>query len=253
MVLNQKEIDTQNFVAHHYENTRYKVGYSIIYHDWWSRQMLKLIHPYGRILDNGCGPGHFAAKWLKGKDVIGLDIAEEMVKYAKTRMDNVVQGDSQELPFEDESFDTIFARGLIHHLPEPEKGVSEMYRTLKPGGRVLFVEPISSVLSRLPRKIANKKSDHFSEDHKNFERKKLIKIISKHFEIQKIRPFGYLAYPLLGFPDVLSIYKYVPFKKIMTPLLIFIDNVFSKIPLIKNQAWGVMIVVKKSSKNYEER
>lgn len=246
MVLNKEEIKTQNYVASYYENTRFKLPYSVAYHDWWSRQMLKLISPKGVILDNGCGTGHFVEKYLKDyDDVIGLDIAEEMVKYAKTRMKNVVLGDSQDLPFPNGKFDTIFARGLIHHLPDPERGVVEMARTLKPGGEVLFVEPLSSVLSRLPRKIANKKSDHFSAEHKNFEKKELLDIISRHLKIEKIKPFGYIAYPLLGFPDVLNVYGHIPMKKIITPSLIGLDSLISKIPLIRNQAWGIMIVAKK--------
>lgn len=245
MELNQQEIDTQNYVAQHYENTRYKVDYALKYHDWWSKKMLRLVKPQGRILDNGCGTGHFVEKYLPDYDVYGIDIAEEMVKYAKNRMKNVQVADAQDLPFEDNYFDTIFARGLIHHLPNPGLGVKEMSRTLKPGGRVLFVDPLKSFLSDLPRKIANKKSKHFSEEHKNFYKQEVIDIIREHLSIEKVYPFGYIAYPFLGFPDVLPVYKYVPLKFVFTPLLIKFDELVSYLPFIKNQGWGIMIVASK--------
>ncbi len=247
--VNKKEIETQDFVAEHYEKVRYSKKYSLRYHKWWDTEMIRLVKPDGMILDNGCGQGHFAENYLKGQNVIGLDISSKMLKYAKNRMDKVVLGDSQQLPFKDNCFDTMFARGLLHHLPDPGLGIAEIQRTLKDDGQVIFVDPIATFISTLPRKIQNKKSDHFSEEHKNFRRNEIITLIENHLKIEKIRPFGYIAYPLLGFPDVLDVYRFVPLKKLCTPLLMGIDKIISHTPFIKNQAWGVFILASKNNSN----
>jgi len=240
---NLQEIKTQDFVSDFYEEKRYATSYSRAYHYWWSQKMISFAQPQGRILDNGCGTGHFA-EFLKGFDVIGLDISTGMLKYAKKRYKKVVHGDAQNLPFPNEYFETVLARSLLHHLSGPYQGVSEIYRVLVPGGRVIFSDTLNSILSNLPRKIL-KKGKHFSQGHKNFHKSEIIDIISSKLTIKKVYYFGYIAYPLLGFPDIMNIYKYFPAKKIITPLLIKTDELISKIPIINQQAYGIMILAEK--------
>jgi len=240
---NSQEIETQDFVSDFYEEKRYTLSYSRAYHHWWSQKMISFVRPQGRILDNGCGIGHFA-EFLGGFDVIGLDISTEMLKYARKRYKKVVQGDAQNLPFPNEYFDTVLARSLLHHLPDPYQGVSEICRVLVPGGRVIFSDTLNSILSNLPRKVL-KRGQHFSLEHKNFHKSKIIDIVGSKLTIEKIYYFGYIAYPLLGFPDIINIYKYFPVKKFITPLLIKIDELISNIPIINQQAYGIMILAKK--------
>jgi len=247
MKTNKKEDEkkVQDYVAKDYEEKRYAKNYSLAYQDWWSKKMIDLVGPEGKILDNGCGTGYFADRFLREYDVMGIDVSEEMVRYAQKRMKKVIQGDAQNLPFEDNIFDVVIARSLLHHLASPEQGVKEIKRVLKNGGRVIFVETISSFLSNLPRKILYKKSKHFSKEHKNFKEKELLRLIDSELKIKKKYYFGYLAYPLLGFSDILDLYKYIPFKFIFTPLLIKLDELISETPLIKKQAWGIMILAEK--------
>ena len=89
-------------------------------------------------LDVCCGTGVVGASF-KGKvdRVIGLDLTPEMVACAKTRLDDVVKGNVYEIPFEDESFDLVCTREVLHILPWPERPCSEIYRVLKPGGQFI--------------------------------------------------------------------------------------------------------------------
>ena len=243
--LNQQEIKVQDRVSDYYEDKRYALSYSRAYHNWWSQKMLSLVQLRGRILDNGCGTGHFA-DFLKDFEVVGLDISSGMLKYARRRYSKVVQGDSQNLPFPDNYFEVVLARSLLHHLPDPERGLAEIKRVLKPGGQAVFSDTLNSILTNLPRKILNR-GEHFSAGHRNFHRAEILKIISSKLTVKEVYYFGYLAYPLLGFPDVINLYKYFPAKKIMTPLLIKIDQLISRIPLISRQACGIMVsAVKKN-------
>jgi DNA gyrase subunit B len=87
-------------------------------------------------LDVCCGSGVVGAAFKhKCKKIIGLDITPEMVKLSSERLDEVVQGTVYDLPFEDNKFDMVVNREVLHLLPRPEKPVSEIYRVLKPGGQ----------------------------------------------------------------------------------------------------------------------
>ncbi len=234
-----EEIAVQDRVACEYEQKRYQSPYARRYHDWWTEQMLKRIKCEGRFFDNGCGTGLLLEKFAKGK-IVGLDISSEMLKYASQHCDELILGNSQQLPFKDECFDGVFCRSLIHHLPKPELAIAEIARVLKPGGEVVFVDTNCSLLSALPRMIANK-GEHFSEEHQNLTRRRMVELLSPHLEIEEVMYFGYIAYPLLGFPDIVSVFKYVPFKSAVEPVLMFIDKVLSQIPLIRAQSWAILV------------
>jgi ubiquinone/menaquinone biosynthesis C-methylase UbiE len=234
-----EEIAVEDRVAIEYEQKRYETPYSKRYHDWWTDLMLERIPLDGRILDNGCGTGLLFER-IPARQLVALDISSAMLSYASRRGEQLILGNSQQLPLKDSSFDAIFCRSLLHHLPEPEIAIKEMHRVLRPGGRVVAVDTNTSILSALPRMIANR-GEHFSEDHKNLSRKVLEKLFSPYFEIEKVRYFGYIAYPLLGFPDLVGLFKYVPLKSVAEPILMGIDKILAAIPLIRTQSWGILI------------
>jgi ubiquinone/menaquinone biosynthesis C-methylase UbiE len=238
------ELQVQNYVSEFYEQSRYQKPYSRLYHEWWNKKMLSLVTVKGRVLDNGCGTG-MLGEILSGKAemVIGLDISEKMLKYARTRMDKAVLGDSQQLPFADNTFNLVIGRSILHHLPDPLKGIEEMARVLQDGGEMIIADTNRSVLSRIQRLIANK-GKHFSNDHKNMLRTQLIRMVEKFFTIEKIYYFGYLAYPI-GFPDIVDIGKYLPFPIAFTRVLVKIDEIIGRIPFIRTQSWAIMIKAKK--------
>lgn len=240
--LSEKKIQDQ--VTESYEEIRYKLPYSKMYHAWLFKKMIKLVQPKGKILDNGCGTGHLA-EFLPNHEIIGIDISPEMIKKAKKRLKKAIVGDAENLLFKDNYFDTIFARGLLHHLNNPKQGVKEINRVLKPKGRVVFFDTLNSPISYYPRKIM-RSTKHFSSTHKNFTRQEIENIINPSLKIIKVKYVGYIGYTLLGFPDILNIYKFFPFKKILTPLLIKTDEILGNTPLINRLALGIIILAEKS-------
>jgi len=246
-IVYKKEIAVQDKVSKDYENIRYVKEYSVLYQSSLLQTMVLSIGKKGLILDNGCGIGNLI-KFLPTSDIVGFDISMQMLDKAKKKMDRLVRGDSQRLPFKDEKFDVIFCRALLHHLPDPYEGVFEMERVLKKDGELIIAEPIQSMLSNIPRKLV-KGSGHFSEIHKDFLKMELINIIQDKFRIEEIRHVGYIAYPMLGFPDVVDPFRYFPFKKQVASFLIDIDRLLSTIPLINTQSWGIIV---KASKREEE-
>lgn len=96
-----------------------------------------------RCLDSGCGNGRYtvALSKLGAKDVWGVDFSEMNVADATKRaqdkgLTNVHYklGNVLELPFPDNHFDFVFSNGVLHHTQNPQQGLNELLRVLKPGG-----------------------------------------------------------------------------------------------------------------------
>lgn len=122
-----------------------------------------LIKPGDRVLDVGCGTGEVTllAKTRAGLgEVYGIDPAPEMISVAgnkakRRRLDiDFRVGVIESLPLPDSSIDVVTSSLMMHHLPEPLKarGLAEIYRVLRPGGRLLiadFMRPTGSFLNHL--------------------------------------------------------------------------------------------------------
>jgi SAM-dependent methyltransferase len=95
--------------------------------------------PPDRILDVGCGTGEQAARAASvlGAAVVGLDQSERMVELTRARGIEAVVGDVQDLPFADGSFDAVTASWMLYHLPDLDRGLAEIARVLRPGGRLV--------------------------------------------------------------------------------------------------------------------
>src|SRR6266513_1057470 len=93
------------------------------------------------ILDVGCGPGYVSAAAAKrGATPIGLDFSREMIAIAKKMYPQIEfrEGDAQNLPFADASFDRVVANFALLHLADPARACAEACRVLKPGGKFGF-------------------------------------------------------------------------------------------------------------------
>src|SRR5690606_10489133 len=94
-------------------------------------------HDPRRILDIGCGNGAFTHRLRNDfphADVIGLDVAGGMLALVDPP---TVQADAMRLPFADDSMDAVLAMHMIYHLPDIERGLSEMRRVLQPRGLLI--------------------------------------------------------------------------------------------------------------------
>jgi len=108
------------------------------------------LEPGGTCLEIGCGCGVGAKiinKSFAPAEIHALDIDVDMLKTAKKRRKkwpnlplHLLVGDAQELPFPDNSFDAVFNYGIIHHLENWQKGVTEIASVLKESGVFFFEE-----------------------------------------------------------------------------------------------------------------
>ena len=95
----------------------------------------------GRLLDAGCGTGALAGR-CAGElrcEVTALDASPEMVRATRARGIDAVTGDVQELPFPDGAFDCAVAAWMLYHVPDLDRGVAELARVLRPGGRLAAI------------------------------------------------------------------------------------------------------------------
>jgi demethylmenaquinone methyltransferase / 2-methoxy-6-polyprenyl-1,4-benzoquinol methylase len=85
---------------------------------------------------------------LKPKKIVGIDISDGMLeigrkKVVKARLENIIEllnGDSETINFTDDSFDAVTVAFGVRNFQHLEKGLSEIYRVLKPGGKLVVLE-----------------------------------------------------------------------------------------------------------------
>jgi demethylmenaquinone methyltransferase / 2-methoxy-6-polyprenyl-1,4-benzoquinol methylase len=110
---------------------------------WRRATVAAVVRPGDRVLDSCCGTGDLAlASLAAGGRVTGLDFSERMLERARRKSGEVewVQGDALALPFEDGSFDAATVGFGVRNLDDLERGLGELRRVLRPGGRVSILE-----------------------------------------------------------------------------------------------------------------
>ena len=123
-------------------------------HRCWKRRVVELaaVQPGHRALDLCCGTGDIAfALARRGAAVTGVDFSPAMLEIAEarnkirdpkseTRNPIFIQGDAQQTPFPDASFDIVTVGYGLRNLASWEKGLDEMHRVAKPGARLVVLD-----------------------------------------------------------------------------------------------------------------
>lgn len=107
-------------------------------------QQLKIAHTQKvfRVLDVGASSGEFLeAALAAGWEAVGVEPSSDGVNAALSKGLNVVQSSAEELPFEDGTFDLVHSNHVFEHLADPLAAAREVFRVLKPGGRVFIEVP----------------------------------------------------------------------------------------------------------------
>ncbi len=104
--------------------------------------------PGGTVLDIGCGPGVFTDRLSQLKcRTYGVDLSQKMAALAQNRgfpLSIFMVGGIIQLPFKDSSFDSVLCSGVLEYLTDVEPAIKEMFRVLKPGGRLIVTFPNKS-------------------------------------------------------------------------------------------------------------
>ena len=114
----------------------------------------------GAILDVGCGTGKLlksARTRFPGARLVGVDAAEEMVKYARSSTPagtiEFRQATAEDLPFPNGTFDLVLSTMTFHHWQNQAQGAAEVARVLAPGGRWLLADFVASGFMKPVRRL----------------------------------------------------------------------------------------------------
>jgi SAM-dependent methyltransferase len=87
-----------------------------------------------RVLDAGCGTGELAAL-VAAPQVVCVDLSDAAIDAARSRGLDARVADVQSLPFADGEFDVVLGNWMLYHVPDLDRGLAEISRVLRPGGR----------------------------------------------------------------------------------------------------------------------
>ena len=135
------------------------------------------------VLDYGCGIGNSIKKVMNfnPKKITGIDISEVSIEKAKKISSSnlnieLLVDNCEKTKFDNNSFDIVYGTGILHHL-NLEICLDEINRILKPGGKLLFIEPLgTNPIINFYRKLSpnsRSKDEHplLKEDFDNINRK----------------------------------------------------------------------------------
>ena len=195
----------------------------------WRKRAVRLLkkHQPKLILDIATGTGDFAieALSLNPEKIIGVDISEGMLSVGREKLikknltDKIelISGDSEFLPFEDNFFDAVIVSFGVRNFENLEKGLSDMLRVLKPGGKVVILE------------FSKPKSFPFKQIYQFYFQwilPKIGKLISKNHAAYTYLPDSVEAFP--DGDDFLNILDKIGFQKNQcTPLTLGISSIYS--------------------------
>jgi demethylmenaquinone methyltransferase/2-methoxy-6-polyprenyl-1,4-benzoquinol methylase len=196
--LSKKEQVAQMFdtISGNYDNLNRVISFGIDVK--WRKKVLKMIgksHPK-TILDIATGTGDLAILMAqtKAEKIIGLDISAGMLEVGVQKIANknlsktieMVLGDSENMPFEDDYFDAITVAFGVRNFENLEKGLSEILRVLKPNGTFVILE------TSVPDKTPYKQGYHFYSTN-------ILPLIGKLFSKDNVA-YGYLSESAAAFP-----------------------------------------------------
>lgn len=195
----------------------------------WRKKAIKLLQDDQPkfILDIATGTGDFAieALALNPDKIIGVDISSGMLeegkkKMKKRKLDHIIDmqmGDSEKLLFEDNNFDAVIVSFGVRNFENLEKGLADMFRVLKPGGKTVIVE-----FSK-PKKFPMKQGYNF---YFKYILPQIGKLVSKDNSAYTYLPESVQVFP--DGKDFLNVLEKVGFKNTKcTPLTFGISSIYT--------------------------
>jgi glycosyltransferase involved in cell wall biosynthesis/ubiquinone/menaquinone biosynthesis C-methylase UbiE len=222
----------------------------------WNIALRRALHEVrghrGRTLEAGCGGGRFIRAIVNqtpGLDGHGCDISSEAIALARSAKDSVAYtvSDLLHLPYADAQFDVVFAFDVLEHLYQPDRGIAEAYRVLKPAGVLHALVPCEGqpftiywLLGKLniAADVKHKHSGHIQR----FSHRELLSLLAdRGFQVTKTT---YSMHPLGQIRDFLTYLAreqwaarwrlgavFAALKAVLWPVAYIESNLLSKVPL----------------------
>ena len=137
--VSDKEIGSKPFfdeIEQHRYTQEYHIPKIANFENWKGREVLEI----------GCGLGTDLLQFARaGAQVTGIDLTPRSVELTSRRFElygvkgHFEVGDAENLNFANEIFDLVYSHGVLHHSPNTQKAIDEIYRVLKPGGKTIVM------------------------------------------------------------------------------------------------------------------
>jgi ubiquinone/menaquinone biosynthesis C-methylase UbiE len=236
----QAEIEHGKKIAENAEEVwNWETGAGKVRADKRSKHIANFLHLKldNKVLEIGCGTGLFTDKISKlggTTNILATDLSPDLIEKAKEKYPhlNFEVGDAMNIEQPDGSFDAIFGNSIVHHL-DFDLFLNEMFRLLKPGGKMCFAEPNMLnpqifVQKNIPfiKKWLGDSPDESAINRFSFKKQ----LLKKGFHNVQVFPFDFL-------------HPSIP-KALINPIN-FISNQLERIPLIKEIGGSVIIYAEK--------
>lgn len=193
--------------------------------------------PDMQILELGCGSGYFTEPMAEaGAHVTAIDISPDLIECARKRVPNenitFKVENAYQLNYENDYFDAVVGNSILHHL-EMDQALNEVFRVLKPGKSICFLEPnLMNPLQMIELSTPTmRKLSRHSPDETAILRWKMKKLlIDQGFKDIQIAPFDFLH------PNT---------PKPLVPFIARLGLIVEKIPIIREISGSLLISARK--------
>jgi ubiquinone/menaquinone biosynthesis C-methylase UbiE len=176
----------------------------------WDRTLVRALGPnIGslRILDVGCATGRLLQRLAEAgaTQLCGADLAPRILELARERLSDTEAAvelraaDAEDrLPWDRDSFDAVLLTGVLHHFFRPRDALAEVHRVLRPGGRLLVIDPCFFPPLRQLINLALRIAPHAGDFH-FYSPKDTVDLLSTlGFEVEPARRVGSWAFLAVG-------------------------------------------------------
>lgn len=242
------------------------------YHDYFKKWLYQL-NPGEVILEVGAGAGHDLIPLLnRGYNLVESDISFSSIRSVKQKINNqyprfknqliYLVADGQNLPLANSLVDAVFMVATFHHFDNPQKALVELVRVSKPGGLIILAMEPSRLMMSFTKIFRNFKSlriyqghSKADETHRGYTKQNFQslgfardKFLISNFQVLKIKRvwllLGFLHYGLEGLFRLLKLKKRLVAPRWFEWLLLIIDEILLKIPIINQLNWHWIIIAK---------
>lgn len=181
------------------EREVYRQFFELERENWWFAGMRSIYHRQikklgmsavsQRVLDVGCGTGIWTQQLSRLGITVGVDYSKEALAFCRTReLSNLLRASACEIPFHSNAFSLVTAFGVIEHIDEDQKMLSELFRVCRPGGYVFLLTSAYRFLWSY--------HDDFVHHKRRYLRSELLsKVRNAGFEIYKISYVNSILFP----------------------------------------------------------